>query len=226
MAFSAFYCFAALLLLVCVASGDDKSPCVARKSLDSLYDEEFSFENTWSHVESIGVSAKNGMDPMTGLWSFDLVFCDSLNAIMGDATVQPLPGLFGFSHGSRSRFEALAKTIRMTPIQKPSPTPITAVDDLVEDIAPTPENPHIHDNVKEFIMYYDGGDIGLPCSAANHVPLRFTSGALIKRRIAMASPELRTIPVPSLVTSLLATLSVVFSIIKPSGYVADFNFTS
>jgi hypothetical protein len=106
---------------------------------------------------------------MQGLWSFDLVFCDSINAVMGDLTIQPVAGLFGYSHGSRVKFDALNKTIRMTPINKPIPTPTSvtsnAEDDLVEDVAPTPENPHIHDNVKEFVMYYDNGDIGAPCSS-------------------------------------------------------------
>jgi hypothetical protein len=139
--------------------------CEATRIIDAQFNEVFSFDSpNWAHIEVVGVSNFSGTFPMKNdTWSYDLQLCDSLNVLNGDLRFQQQTDLFGFSHGHLTRFEALDKVIRQTPIIKPA-TPTAKEENDGNHADALAPNPHVHDIVKEFTMYYENGDVGAPCS--------------------------------------------------------------
>jgi len=116
-------------------------PCEAVRNVDNLWNEIWLFGQGWNLTSSTVVTNNSNYDMMTGLWSFQIVFCKSVYIYWGNSTADSTK-VFGWMYGNYA-----------------------VIDDIDIDVNPAPQ-PNWNPKEIAFLQFsssYLYGDEGAPC---------------------------------------------------------------
>jgi len=143
-----------VLLLVCtafvVSLPHPAIPCIATELVDTNLEEDWDFRIPfWENFTVSFATAAQNILPMTGIYTYEYSFCNSMYVYIGD---HPGNSGFGWSYGSMLAFDGY----NVVPDIPPAPPSAPSV---------VPPDDHIYRAYKVFSQIFVDGDAGAPCTA-------------------------------------------------------------
>jgi len=137
------YLLFTLCCVIVVRTKDFNYPCVAIEALDDGIKENWDFRIPhWYNVTVSFSTSDYNIEMMSGIYTYEYTFCESLNIYIGNSSKNQL----GWSFGSLSTFVAYDA--------RPDDNP-----------SPPASRPGDYTAFREFTQYFIDGDYGAPCSS-------------------------------------------------------------